>query len=270
MSTSLVALALAGLVAGASSGDAVLRVGTSTRNPPWVYVSGHDFTKEDFSKSPRLAPEQIEMLVGIDVEVANAVAKRLGTRVQWVPTLWADLEAGLLAHHFDVIIGSWTPSEKTPEAIVATEPYLHWGLLMAVHSDDRTIASYADLEGKRVGHIQDPAVEKGLRAVGRGRFIAMEGELPLIEAFRVRVLDAVILDSVFIRWLAAHDPSLRIVGEPLNRLGYHVGVRRGDAALMDRTRAAVKELLDSGEAERIRRRWEGRDSPIPPPLGPIP
>jgi ABC-type amino acid transport substrate-binding protein len=52
-----------------------------------------------------------------------------------------------------------------------------------------------------------------------------------------------------------------VVGEPLNKLGYHVGVRREDAALLARVQAAVKALVDSGEIEKIRKRWEASDAP---------
>jgi len=47
------------------------------------------------------------------------------------------------------------------------------------------------------------------------------------------------------------------VGEPLNRLGYHVGIRKADTALLGQVGAAVKDIVASGESERIRRKWEG-------------
>jgi len=259
----LLALAAAG---PPERGEPVLRVGIATRNPPWAFVGDLDLSREDFGKDPHLTPEQLHKLVGIDVDVMGALAPRLGVRVEWVPTLWASLEEKLLARRYDVLIGAWTPNAKTPDTIAATAPYLDWGLVLVVRADDQTIRSPADLDGKRVGHIQDPAVERSLRAIGRGRFVAMERELVLLDAFKEGTLDAMLLDSTFARWRIAHDPSLRMVGAPLNRLGYHLGVRREDTALFERVEAAVKGLLESGEAERIGRRWEGPDSP-PPPQG---
>jgi len=257
---------LVGLAAGAPH-EPALRVGTATRNPPWAYVPGLDYAKDDPTKPPRLTQAQLRHLAGLDVDVMNALAGRLGARVEWVPRIWADLESGLVDRRYDVLIGSWTPSVETPETIVATTPYCDWGLLLGVRSDDASIRSYADLDGKRVGHVQDPAVERSLKAMGRGRFVAMSGEMRLLGALEARDLDAVMFDSVFARWRAAHDPSLRVVGEPLNRLGYHLGVRREDTALFDRLEAAVKALVGSGEAQAIRQRWDGPDSVPPPPSG---
>ena len=257
-----------GLASGAPPApQATLRVGTATRNPPWAFVPGLDFSKDDPTRPPRLGHAQRRHLAGLDVEVMDNLARRLEVRVEWVPMIWANLEDGLLARRYDVLIGAWTPSAKTPEAIVSTTPYCEWGLLLGVRARDASIASYADLYGKRVGHVRDPAVARGLEAMGKGRFVAMSGEMRLLGALEAGDLDAVMLDSVFARWRAVHDPSLRVLGEPLNRLGYHLGVRREDAALFERLEAAVRALVDSGEARRIRQRWEGRESVPPPPSG---
>lgn len=64
-------------------------------------------------------------------------------------------------------------------------------------------------------------------------------------------------DSMYVRWRVRQGAPLRIVGEPLNRLGYHAGVLRSRGDLLARANAAIKELLASGEIARIRLRWEG-------------
>ena len=72
------------------------------------------------------------------------------------------------------------------------------------------------------------------------------------------VVDAVVYDSPYVYWRVANDSALRAVGEPLNKLGYHIGIRKADTALLGRMRVAVKDFVASGERERIRRKWEGR------------
>jgi polar amino acid transport system substrate-binding protein len=71
-------------------------------------------------------------------------------------------------------------------------------------------------------------------------------------------LDAVVFDSVYVRWRVMRDGAFRVVGEPLNRLAYHVGVRREDAALLSRVNSAIRDLRASAEMAQIRRHWEGR------------
>lgn len=245
--------------AGAAE-PALVRVGMETRSPPWCFVPGLDYSHEDFRKAPKATPTRLKRLAGFDVDVLRALAHRMGVRAEIVPVSWFDLEEGLLDRRF--ILSSWTPSLKTPEGIVASGPYADWGLLVAVRADNHAVRSYLDLlDGARVGHYPDPAVEKALEAMGRhAEFVALDAPEILFEELERGSLDAVIYDSFYVRWFAAHNPRVKIVGEPLNKLGYHVGVRRGDGALFEKVQAALKDLVGSEEMARIRRKWEGRPS----------
>ncbi len=246
----LFAVVLAPTVAG---GDE-LRVGMETRQAPWCYVPG---AEPDTARPPSLTVAQARHLVGFDVDVVQALARRLGVRTRVVPTAWHALERGLVDGRFDVILSSWTPSPSTPVSIVASPPYYEWGLLVVVR-DGSPIRSLTDVPGARVGFYEDPAVAKALEAMGQGHFEVRDSQEELFRNLRSGALDAVIYDSLHVRWRVAHEPGLRIVGEPLNRLGYHVGMRRRDAALVERVNAAVKALVASEEMAAIKRKWEGR------------
>lgn len=58
------------------------------------------------------------------------------------------------------------------------------------------------------------------------------------------------------RWRVAQDPALRVAGEPLNRCSYNVAVRREDRELFGKIQAAVKDIVASGESQRIQQQWE--------------
>ena len=240
----------------------VVLVGIETRGAPWAFVPGLDYTKEDLTKPPAVSEAQLARLDGLDVDVMKALGRRMNVRMKVVPILWGEIEAGLLEKQYDLILNAWTPTPRTPDGIVATVPYYKWGLLLAVRADDRRVRSYTDLEGMRVGHIPDAAVERALSALGAGVgahavVIYHGGGEGLFDRLESRKLDAVIFDSLYVRWRVAHDKAYRIVGEPLNELGYHVGVRRSDAALYKQVQAAVKALVSSPDMEAIRQKWEG-------------
>jgi polar amino acid transport system substrate-binding protein len=204
-----------------------------------------------------LSEAQLGKVVGLDVDVISGIARRLKRQPQIVPTAWFDLEAGLLARRYDVILSTWTPSPKTPATIVATVPYYEWGLLIACLADDKRIHSFADLDGLKVGHYRDPAVEQSLFSMGHGRFVAVDDPDKLFPALKSGALDALLFDSLYVRWRVATEPGFKVVGEPLNRLGYHVGVRKEDQALFQDVDGAVRELVSSEEMARIRKHWEG-------------
>jgi polar amino acid transport system substrate-binding protein len=242
-----------------------LRVGLDPRSPPWSFLPGN----HDTSLAPGLEPEQITRLQGIDIDVIRALEQRMGVHMQIVTTRWKDLEAELLQGRFDLIINAWTPSVNTPPGIAASTPYYDWGLLVAARASDASIRSVADLGQKRIGHFPDPAVLPALRAMGLGlgaELNAVGSETSGVEVFQKLgrgAWDAVIYDSAFVRWQVARDPRFKVVGQPLNRLGYHVGVRQADTALLARVEAAVRAFVASPEAEGVRRRWERAGAPAP-------
>lgn len=250
------ALALLASLATAASASPSLRVCMETRDAPWAYVPGREWDLVDRTRTPTLTARDRTRLVGLDVDVLGALARRLETGTQIVPTSWVELESALAGRRCDLIVSSWTPTPDTPASILASPAYCVWGLLIAARSDDPRIQSVTDLSGARVGHIPDPAVSRALAAMGRGEHFVHGTKTQLFQDLRKGALDAVIYDSLYVRWLVSRDPAFRVVGQPLNRLGYHVGVRRSDATLAVRVRDAVEAFVASGEARAIQGKWE--------------
>jgi ABC-type amino acid transport substrate-binding protein len=250
-------LALLCISASLCAGAAELRIGISTDNPPWSFVPERLQPILDGATSlPPVTPVQFKGLSGLDVDVARALAQRMGATPRFVSANWVEIEKELLEGKFDVIVSSWTPSRKTPAGIVASEPYYNWGLVIAVLGESR-VRSYADLASAGlVGYYVDPAVERTVLSLGASHTRVFDSEGVLFNALLDGTLDALVHDSTYVRWRANDNPAIHVVGEPLNRLGYHVGVRRADKELVAQVSAAVQSLAASAEMAEIRKRWE--------------
>lgn len=256
MTALLLATLLAAQTAPAERG--VIRVGMDTRSRPWTYVPGLDYSQEDFSKPPRIGEAQLRQLEGVDIDVLKALEARLHATLRIVPAAWENIEAGLLEGRYDVVVNAWTPTPRMSEEIVASDSYYEWGLLVAVRAEDTTVGSYRDLAGKSVGHYRHPTIDRSVATLTAKRLVPFDDSDALFEALARKEIDAAIEDSTYVRWCAANDGRFRAVGEPMNRHGYHVALRRRDAELFQRVQKAIRELVASGELERIRRRWETR------------
>jgi polar amino acid transport system substrate-binding protein len=243
-----------------SEAQAAFRVCMDTGLPPWSFIPTRlPKFEEDPSLSKRLAPAtaaEIKTAQGLDVDVAQAVGRRLGAPLLVVPVSWYGLEKTLAAGECDAIVHAWTPSRRTPPGIAASEPYLQWGLQVAVRQDETRFARYTDVAGHAVGHIDDPALELTLRALAGAKLVSYSLNRELFYALQSRKIDAVAHDSTYIAWRIGRGEPLKAVGEPLNKLGYHVAVSKakGDSA---RVLAAVKDLAASPEMEGIRKKWQG-------------
>ncbi len=256
--TSVLALLFAAALASPAGDADVLRVGMDTRSRPWAFVPGLDYSKEDFAAPPRITRVQLGELQGVEIDILAAVARRLAVKTAIVPVAWEQIEKGLIDKRYDVLMNAWVPNSRTERGIVASSPYNDWGLLVVVRADDGRIHSFTDLAGKVVGHFADPSVDRSAISLHAGRLLPFEDSDQLFGALAAKRLDAAVEDSTFVRWRVAQDESFRVVGEPLNRVGYHFGVRREDTALLARLEAAVRALRSSGELAEIKKRWEAK------------
>ncbi len=85
----------------------VLRVGTEGVYAPYSF---HD-------------PSQGGQLAGYDVDVAKAVADKLGVRVEFVETSWDSIFAALEADRFDIVANEVTISDERKAKYDLSTPY---------------------------------------------------------------------------------------------------------------------------------------------------
>jgi L-cystine transport system substrate-binding protein len=87
-------------------------------------------------------------LVGYDVEIAEAVAEKLGLEVEFQETQWDAIFAGLDAGRFDVIANQVSINPEREEQYLFSEPYTVSPGVIVVKQGDTSISSFDDLAGK--------------------------------------------------------------------------------------------------------------------------
>ena len=106
-------------------------------------------------------------LTGFDVDVARALAAKLGLQPEFVLTEWSGILAGLQANKYDVIINQVGITAERQKSIGFSDPYVYSRPQIAVHSTKgQDYATLADLKGKRVGVGLGTVFEKDLRDAG--------------------------------------------------------------------------------------------------------
>jgi polar amino acid transport system permease protein/polar amino acid transport system substrate-binding protein len=236
--------------------SAPLKIGLDPRSAPWAFVPGADYSSVDFRTEPSLSRAEVDKVTGLDVDVSRALARELGRRPVFVPVGYYRLEQALLRGEIDLVVNAWNRTRETPASIRESEPYCFWGLLVAARADDARLKSAADLRGKRVGHFESKLVNQTLHSLGAAELKTYDNETMLFADLKAGAIDAVVYDSPAVRWRARNDRAIHAVGEPLNKLGYHVAVRAGDEALFARVQGAVRALTRSGALAAIQSRWE--------------
>lgn len=204
-------------------------------------------------------------IVGLEVELLEAIGRDLGVRVEMVDAPWVDLPKKLKRREFDVLFCALIPSSDY-RGIAYTRSYLDMGLVAMRRAGDTSVECAADLSGRTVAIIADPAARAALDECG-----IVPGDLRQVydddyyDPVADGVYDGFIIDLPIVHWCATDPASpwhgrIETVGDPITRWIYCAAVRDDASAvtLLDAVDAAIGRIRSSADYRRIVERWQGR------------
>lgn len=237
---------LAALLGGCGSQDVdggplssgVLRVGTEGTYSPFSY---HDPANGQ--------------LAGYDVDVARAVADKLGVRVEFVETPWDSIFAALEARRFDVVANQVSITEARKSKYDMSEPYSVGEGVVVTRADDDSITSLADLKGKTAAQSMTSNWAQVAREAG-ARVESVEGFVQAIKLLNQGRVDAIVNDSIAVyAYLAlTGDTSVKIAGQAGQRSEQGFAARK-DSGLLPDLNTAIEELRADGTLAAISQRY---------------
>lgn len=212
-------------------------------------------------------------LAGFDVDVAKAVAQRLGVKLVLDSPAWETIVGGKWNGRWDVCICSMTPNAERAKVLDFVTPYYSSPAVLVVNRADTRIRSAADLTGKRVGVGVGSSYESYLQkalVIPGGKPIAYPfGAVQIVPsdesvAFEnlamgpgVR-LDAVVSDLATANARLKHSSALRVAGQLYAEPNW-VATDRGDPEWNEKLAGTIKSLRDDGTLAKISRQWLGED-----------
>ncbi len=215
-------------------------------------------------------------VAGFDVDVAQAVADRLGVKLRSLTPGWEVIVAGHWQRRFDLCVCSMTPSKQRAEVLDFPVEYYASPAVLVVNAKDTAIHAARDLTGKRVGVGEGSSYEQYLQkklvldVPGAKPIDTPFGDVAVVPgdetvAFQnlalgpgVR-LDAVVADLATTKDRIDKGGPFRIVGAPLYAEPNWVATDKGDPEWDAKIRAIVDGLRADGTLARISQKWLGAD-----------
>ena len=167
-------------------------------------------------------------IVGFDIDLAKAVAKKIGVEVKFQPIDWDSKSMELSSGNIDVIWNGFSISDERKKEVLFTDPYLTTGQVIVVKANS-DIATKKDLAGKKIALQDGSTSEKALKedketydSIGDkniSRFKENSQVLMEVEAGRA---DAAVIDEIFVRYYLAqekHDPESKKIYTALSAAG---------------------------------------------------
>ncbi|CAM4001159.1 transporter substrate-binding domain-containing protein [Deinococcus frigens] len=201
------------------------------------------------------------VLTGFDVDVARALAARLGLKPEFVLTEWSGILAGLQANKYDVIINQVGITAERQKSIGFSDPYVYSRPQIAVHTTrGKNYNTLADLKGKRVGVGLGTVFEKDLRDAGGITVVTYPGTPEYLADLSSGRLDAIYNDRLLIGYLAkSQGLPIKGVGNAGSVDSMGVAIKKTNTGLKTAIDAALKGMKADGTMAKIGQQWFGQD-----------
>lgn len=200
-------------------------------------------------------PDDADRLVGFEVEIADALARRLGVRPTFVQNDWQMLVPALERGDCDIVLNGLEVTPARAARVHLSPPYYRFGLSLVVRRDDAArFASLDALAGHRVATLGGSLAADTV-ARSRAEIVLHEGvEEPYIDLEQGRV-DGVVLDDIIAARYGTPRPTLAqvaIIGEGT----YAIATRPDEPDVGRAIDDALAGTESSGELRRILERWK--------------
>lgn len=193
---------------------------------------------------------------GFDLDLAKAVADKLGWEVELTPIDWDAKDTLLNSGAINCIWNGFT-MEGRENGYTFSDPYMLNEQVVVVRKNSG-ISSLEDLAGKNVITQADSAAEDVLqddKADLASTFASLETRPDFNTAFaelESGATDAVACDLSIAQYQIAANPDAYLqIEEPLSSENYAVGFKKGDTASADKVTETLKALYEDGTVKEI-------------------
>ena len=234
LKASLVALACGAGAAYAQNN--VLRVATDATFPPMEFVENGKKT-------------------GFDVELVEAVAAKMGKKVEWIDIDFKGLVPGLVAKRYEMAVSAIYITDERKKVVDFTQPYYAGGLVAMV-KDGSPITKLTDLNGKKV------SVQVGTKSVGfltenypKVQRVEVEKNQEMFNLVDIGRADAAVTGKPAAFQYIRTRGGMKVLSEQLTTEEYGMAIRKDMPELTAAVNKALEQLKADGGYQKIVDKW---------------
>ena len=217
-----------------------LVMATNAAFPPYEYKDGDSFA-------------------GIDVEIAEKIAEKLGMTLEIQDVEFGSIIGGVQTGKFDMGMAGLTVTDERKESVNFTNTYAKAKQVVIVKSDS-SIASLDNLKGDgsmKYGVQQDTTgdiyasdtIENG--GYGEENVIRYKTGNDAVQALVNGKVDAVIIDNEPAKSFVAANEGLTILDGAWVEEEYAIAIAKDNTELLDKVNTALEELIADGTVQSI-------------------
>lgn len=196
-------------------------------------------------------------IVGLDVDLANAIGQRLGLRIEIALVGYDGLYDALTTRQVDVIISALPFDPMRGGEFLYTTAYLDAGQYLVSTTD--TCTAMAQIDGRSValeyGSLGDDEARRWERRLHQLTILRFATAAEALQAVQRGAADCALVDFVSARVARRSARTLIITPPPVVSEGYHVATRSRSADLAGAIQAAINALQADGSITALLDKW---------------
>ncbi len=193
-----------------------------------------------------------DQIVGYDIDTAAEIAAFTGMELKVEDMNFDSLINALVSGKIDMILAGMSVTEERAEVVNFSNPYYRAAQVIIVPKEGATVASSADLAGKKIGVQEgttgDIYVDENVEGAELNRFKkAVDAAIDLANG----KLDAVVLDEQPAKRIVEQNEALTILDEALTAEEYAIAVRKDNPVLLEEINNCLTELEENGKKDEM-------------------
>ena len=211
----------------------VLVMATNAEFPPYEYHEGQE-------------------IVGIDVDIAKAIAAELGMELEIEDVAFDSIIPEITSGKADIGLAGITVTEDRKGSVDFSDTYAKASQMIIV-KEDSEIAGPEDLKGVVVGvqlGTTGDLYVSDLEADGTTVERYNKG-FEAVQALSQGKIDAVVIDGEPAKTFVSETEGLKMLDEAFTEEEYAIAVKKGNTELLDKVNAALASLEEKGTLDEI-------------------
>lgn len=228
------------------SGKKVLRVGMDASYPPF---GSQDQETKDYE--------------GFDVDIIRAIGAEEGFDVEISNRSFDGLIPALQAKEIDVAINDITITDDRKQSVDFSKPYYIAGLGVVVRSDNDTIHTAEDLQGKTLGVSIGSTGEEAARKIPGANVRVFNAINEAFLEVQNGGVDAVVNDIPTNEYYVSHagNKNVRTAEVALTKEDLGIAVLKGNTELLTKIDDGLAKIKVNGKFSEIYEKWFGKEPP---------
>lgn len=252
-----------GMVLGAAAVSAVLFSGCGSKPAQTTPATSAETTAETGAKGVLVMATNAEFppyefreggeIVGIDVEIAKAIAEEMGMSLEIEDMAFDSIISAVQSGKADFGAAGMTVSEDRLKSVDFSIPYAAATQVIIVKGDSK-IQGMEELAGKTVGVQQGTTGDLYVsddEDLGIGKVERYNKGFEAVQALKQDKIDAVVIDTEPAKVFVAQTEGLMILDEAYTEEEYAICIKKGNAELLEGVNAAIAKLKESGDLQSI-------------------